>query len=281
VDDLKISHEDPEVTTTIVSLLKEKYGSKDVPVTVNQGKQHDYLGMTLDYSVENKVIISMDQYVEELLQSVPDDMQTVVASTPVAAYLYGTNETADALPKDTAEVFHTLTAKLLFLSKRARPDLQQAVGFLTTHVKSPDVDDWKKLKRVIGYLRGTKLLKLMLEADDTHVIKWWVDAAFAVHKDMRSQTGVTMSMGKGSVYASSIRQKLNMQSSTEAELVGVDDAMGMVLWTRLFLEGQGYTVHHTKLYQDNQSAMLLEKNGERSSTKRTRHIDIRYFFITN
>jgi hypothetical protein len=120
-----------------------------------------------------------------------------------------------------------------------------------------------------------------LEADDAHVIKWWVDAAFGVHNDMRSQTGMTMTMGKGSVYASSVRQKLNTRSSTEAELVGADDAIGMILWTRLFLENQGYMVRDTKLYQDNQSAMLLEKNGKRSSSKRTRHINIRYFFITD
>jgi hypothetical protein len=179
------------------------------------------------------------------------------------------------------EKFHTLTAKLLFLSKRARPDLQQAVGFLTTRVKEPDEDDWKKLNRVIKYLRGTKNLNLTLEADDTHIVKWWVDAAFAVHKDMRSQTGVTMSLGRGSVYSSSLRQKLNTRSSTEAELVGADDAMGMILWTKLFLEAQGYHVCDTKLYQDNQSAILLEQNGKRSSTKRTRHINIRYYFITD
>jgi hypothetical protein len=74
---------------------------------------------------------------------------------------------------------------------------------------------------------------------------------------------------------------LNTRSSTEAELVGADDAMGMILWTRLFLESQGYMVRDTKLYQDNRSAMLLERNGKQSSSKRTRHINIRYFFITD
>jgi hypothetical protein len=195
--------------------------------------------------------------------------------------LYEVNENAEKLGQNQKERFHTVTAKLLFLSKRAHPDLQQAVGFLTTRVKNPDTDDWKKLNRIIKYLRGTRDLKLTLEADDTHVIKWWVDAAFAVHADMRSQTGMTMSLGKGSVYASSLKQKLNTRSSTEAELVGVDDAMGMVLWTRSFLEAQGYHVKDTKVYQDNQSAMLLENNGKRSSSKRTRHINIRYFFVTD
>jgi hypothetical protein len=109
----------------------------------------------------------------------------------------------------------------------------------------------------------------------------WVDASFAVHPDMKSHTGATMSMGKGSVYSSSTRQKLNTKSSTEAELVGVDDRMPQILWTRYFLEAQGYEVRENKIYQDNQSAMLLENNGRGSSSQRTRHINIRYFFVTD
>jgi hypothetical protein len=143
------------------------------------------------------------------------------------------------------------------------------------------VDDYKKLRRVVRYLRDTKKLALTLEADDLRMIKWWIDASFAVHKDMRSHTGGTMSLGKGSVYSTSVRQKLTTKSSTEAELVGVDDVMPMVLWTRQFMEGQGYKIKDNVVYQDNQSAMLLEKNGQLSSTKRTRHLNIRYFFVTD
>jgi ribosomal protein S24E len=77
---------------------------------------------------------------------------------------------------------------------------------------------------------------------------------------MKSHTGATMSLGKGSVYSTSVRQKLNTKSSTEAELVGVDDVMPQIIWTRYFLEAQGYGVRESKIYQDNQSAMLVEKN---------------------
>jgi hypothetical protein len=98
---------------------------------------------------------------------------------------------------------------------------------------------------------------------------------------MKSHTGATMTLGKGSVYSASTRQKLNTRSSTEAELVGVDDLMPQILWTRHFLEAQGYDVHENTVYQDNQSTMLLENNGRASSSKRTRHINIRYFFVTD
>jgi hypothetical protein len=155
------------------------------------------------------------------------------------------------------------------------------VAFLTTRVRAPDQDDYKKLTRVMKYLRGSIDKTLTLEADSMHIVKWWVDGSFAVHHDMKSHTGATMSLGKGSIYSTSVRQRLNTKSSTEAELVGVDDVMPQVLWTRYFLEAQGYGVRDSKIYQDNQSAMLMEKNGKASSGKRTRHINIRYFFVAD
>ena len=65
------------------------------------------------------------------------------------------------------------------------------------------------------------------------------------------------------------------------ELVGVDDCMPKILWTQYFLEAQGYQIQDSVVYQDNQSAMLLANNGLASSSKRTRHMNIRYFFVTD
>jgi hypothetical protein len=148
-------------------------------------------------------------------------------------------------------------------------------------VKSPDEDDWKKLACVIKYLRGTHKMPLTLEAGNLQVIKWWVDASYAVHDDMKSHTGGMMTMGKGVVYATSTRQKLNTRSSTEAELVGMHDVLPQVIWTRYFIMSQGYDGAESVVYQDNQSSILLEKNGRMSSGKRTRHINIRYFFVAD
>jgi hypothetical protein len=91
-----------------------------------------------------------------------------------------------------------------------------------------------------------------------------------------------MTFGKGAPITMSRKQKLNTRSSTEAELVGVDDAINMILWARLFLQQeQGYQVEDNVVYQDNKSAFLLEKYGKRSSSKRTRAINICYFFVTD
>ena len=96
---------------------------------------------------------------------------------------------------------------------------------------------------------------------------------------MRSHTGATMSMGKGSIYSKSSKQKLNSKSSTEAELIAASDMSGQILWTLYFLQAQGCEIDHNYVYQDNKSAILLETNGTMSSSQRTRHIRIRYFFI--
>ena len=101
------------------------------------------------------------------------------------------------------------------------------------------------------------------------------------HPDFKSHTGSVMSMGTGAMQALSRKQKLNSRSSTEAELIAVDDAVTMILWTRLFLEWQGYPIEKNILYQDNKSAILLEENGRKSAGKRSRALNIRYFFITD
>ena len=140
------------------------------------------------------------------------------------------------------------------------------------------------LVRLMKCLNGTRELKLTLSADNLHCIKWYVDASFAVHPDYKSHTGATMSYGDGDGAAQSIsrKHKLNTRSSTESELVGVNNVSVMILWTKLFLEEQGYDINSNILYQDNKSAIiLLERNGKKSSGKRTRALNIRYFFLTD
>ena len=279
VDDMKISHAESTVVDRIINLLEVEF-SKEAPLTIRRGKIHDYLGMTLDFSLDGKVQINMEDYIRKMLAEFPDDMAGV-ATTPAAEHLFKVNQSPTYLDEKDAMFFHHNVAKLLFLCKRACPDIQTAVAFLSTRVQHPDRDDYKKLGRTMKYLRNTITLPLTLEGDDLQLIHWWIDGAFATHRDMRSHTGGAMSLGKGVIYGTSTRQKLNTRSSTEAELVTVDDCMSQILWTRYFLDAQGYHINDCIVYQDNKSAILLEQNGRASSSKQTRHINIRYYFVTD
>lgn len=127
----------------------------------------------------------------------------------------------------------------------------------------------------------TKHLYLTLQANKGIDIQQWFNTSFAVHPDMQSHTGGSLSLGKGSVYSMSWKQHINTKSLMEAELVGIDNGMPIVIWTRNFITAQGYNIKDNVVYQDNQSAILLEKNGKASSGWRTQHINIQYFFVTD
>ena len=167
---------------------------------------------------------------------------------------------------------------------RARPDIKPTITVLCTRVSKPGKNDWGKLVRLMKYLNNTINDKLILNAKNgVRAIEWYVDVAFAVHPDYRSHTGGVMMFkgGTGAVLSQSSKQKINTDSSTTAELVGVHDVLPMILWTPLFLEQQGYLIKENTVYQDNMSAILLEKNGKRSAGRRTRALNVKYFMITD
>ena len=104
--------------------------------------------------------------------------------------------------------------------------------FFTTRVKTPDEDDWGKLKCVFRYIKGTRGMVLTLSADYLSIVKWWVDASYASHDDCKGHTGAMMSLGKGAVMSFSRKRKLEVKSSTENELIGVDDTLPQALWSK-------------------------------------------------
>jgi len=63
------------------------------------------------------------------------------ARTPAACHLFNTNDGARKIPEERAQLFHHIVAKLLYLCRRTRQDIQTAVEFLCTRVKSPDEYD--------------------------------------------------------------------------------------------------------------------------------------------
>jgi hypothetical protein len=276
VDDLKCSHVDSKVVDQVIDLMDGEFGQEE-PLSKSRGKVHDYLGIVFDFSVKGEVVVDMSNYIRTIFAGMPEDM-IGTAATAAAGHLFNVNENPVLLPPEKAEVFHRMVMQLLYLSQRGRPDLQTAVSFLCRRTGAPDEDDYKKLTRVMRYLQGTPDLLLTLSCDGSGLIQWWVDASYGVHADMKSHTGITMSMGKGSVYSASNAQKIVGCSSTEAELIGVHDAMPMIIWTANFLKCQGIKTDSV-LYQDNKSTILLANNGRASVGKRSRHINIRYFFV--
>ena len=279
VDDLKASHKQKQVIDKFVKWVKDKYGAIG-EVKVVYGLEHVYLGMNFDFTIDKSVRINMTKYVKEMLEDYPEQLKGK-SKTPANEKLFRVNDSSTKLDREKAEVFHTFVAKGLFLSKRARPDIQTVIAFLCTRVQQPNVEDWYKLHRLMDYLKRTKNDCLVMTMDNTSSIKWYIDVAYAVHPDMRSHTGAVMTLGKGAISSISSKQKVNARSSTEAELIGVDDVISQVLWAKLFMESQGISIKENIIYQDNKSTILLAENGRQSVGKRSRHLNIKYFYITD
>ena len=180
VDESKISHVDSSGCEKVVDLLNKRCGN-ETPVTVTRGDLHENLDMTLDSMTDGKVAILMEAYVENMLADMPNSFDGT-GTTAEAEHLFKVNDKAESLGQGSADRFHSTSAKILFVGKRARLDVQTPVAFLCTRVKAPDVDNTKKLRRLIRYLRETKKLCLTLEANNLEIAKWWVDVSFASHR---------------------------------------------------------------------------------------------------
>ena len=278
VDDLKSSHLLTKVNDEFLEWLNQKYGDI-VEVKATRGNKHDYLAMFITFK-DGKVIIDMVYYVEKMIQDFPETLKKGV-KCPWTERLFKVDENAPALDTVKAKTFHTFVMKGMFLSKRSRQDIQPCIVFLATRVREPTMQDWQKLVRLMCFLAETKNDVLTLEADDNQSNEYWIDAAFAVHPDYRSHTGAIQTLGKGAVSSISTKQKVNSRSSTEAELIGIDDVIAKVLWSKRFIEAQGFPLESTIVYRDNTSSMKLEENGRASASKRTRHFNLKYFYVTD
>ena len=242
-------------------------------LTKQRGRIINYIGMTFDYSKHDCVRITMSNYINEVLEGC-----TVMAGksqTPAHSNLFDIRSIEDSplLADEDRERFHSVTAQLLYLAKRVRPDLLVAVAFLTKKVSAPQKDDQGKLVRAIQYLRENSHMGIVLEGQRNISILAYVDASYGVHADLKSHTGCVIGIGRGPVYSKSTGQKLNTKISTEAELVVLSNSTSQIVWTRGFLEEQGYKMGPATVYQDNMSTIALVNNGE-SNSDRTRHIAI-------
>jgi hypothetical protein len=183
---------------------------------VSRGKIHKYLGMSLDYTVRGQVKISMFDHVNNIIDAFdkaePKGGGKNTSAAPES--LLKVEESCEKLNQEKAVEFHNIVAKTLYATKRAGPDTCSAIAFLTTRVRAPDKDDWNNMVQLMRYLRGAHTMRLILSANGSGILKWWVGASFAVHPNMCGHSGGGLSLGRGFPIISSTKQKLTIQSST-------------------------------------------------------------------
>ncbi len=213
LDDCKISHLIPNIVAKIIEWLQTEYENLfeygTGQMKVQHGKTHKYLGMSLYFSHVNQCRVTMIDCIDEIvvaydkaLSESSDGFSTVkkkknaarTSAAPDDSFIV--DKDAEKLSEEGSMAFHNLVAKTFYVSKHARPDVNTAVAFLTTRVRAPDIDDWRKSSHLMEYLRVDRLRPLILSANGSGVLMWYVDAPFVVHPNMCSHTGGGLTMGK-------------------------------------------------------------------------------------
>jgi len=247
-------------------------------ITLNEGDVQQYLGMNISIDRNSRLAhVSMTEYIDEITKSA--EITSGGCRTPASSELFKIKDSSPSLDDAEKEWFHTHVAKLLYLSKRARPDIMTTVAFLTTRTNAPTKEDVSKLKRLIGYLRKTRDMGLTLQIGNTKAInvRAFCDASYAVHPCRKSHTGCALLIGNALIYATSRKQKILTKSSTEAEIVAVSDCMNVVLWLNKLLQWIGFDTP-VVLCQDNTSAITIMKSQQPNMTM-SKHVDIRRLAI--
>ena len=124
-------------------------------------------------------------------------------------------------------------------------------------------------------------MKCYLSVDSLSHIHWYLDTSYGVHWDFKGHTGAMLTMGGGALINVSRKHKLNIGSSTKLKLISIANVLRILMWSKYFMEAQGYTIKNNVLYQNNKSTTLLAKNGRMLAGKANKHIKNRFFLITD
>lgn len=214
VDDI-LAIVDADEAKRIMAHLVFKFGTVQFEID----SRLSYLGMEINITDEG-TRIDMSFYMKQMLDDAEEKVELVEYSSPGMKETFVSSEVAKQFLEDDTVFNHSTVAKLLYLLKGARPDILTVVIFLCTLVQRATVEDMNKLIRVLGSLKSTVKRTLMLRAsgDECQVVAY-VDAAYALHSDLKSHSGVVVYVGNTLVYVSSRKQKCMSKSPTEAELI--------------------------------------------------------------
>jgi hypothetical protein len=272
VDDMIIAGKADRIQH-IKRLLMEEYKMKDL------GPLNVIVGIKVERS-NSATTISQRKYTENLL-ALFDMSNCKPAITPLPAKLGP--EFIDASECDISLYQQAVGSLISYLSNCTRPDICYAVGLLARKMASPNAGDWKMMKHVLRYLRGTlnASIRYATRPSQPNNLSAFSDASYAEDSaDRKSTGGYVFLFNDGAISWRSVNQPIVALSSAEAEYIALTDSFKEALWLQsLLAEISRSLVAPTTMFEDNQSAMKLASNKVHSS--RTKHIDVRFHFVRN
>jgi hypothetical protein len=254
----------------LIGALKDKYGE----LSIETGSSFTYLGMVLETRKSGDIKMRMDGYVQNVLDSFPEYKNIKKSTIPATMNLFKQGH-GELLCVSDKKRFHTTIARLLYLCKRTRPDIQLPVLYLCTRVRDPTKEDEQKLLKLLGYLKTTKhRARIISHRGNLKRLAAYVDASFACHADGKGHTGLVVKWGPTTLGTISKKQKIATKSSTEAELVGLTDVLDEIERANEYMQEQGVDLDVPIVYQDNMSTIAIVTDIHGGNV-RTRHLNAR------
>ena len=220
----------------------------------------------------------MTYYIYEYFTKFGEALYAKVSS-PGNKGLQNINENSPRLDKQEAYTPYYMVAKLLWVAKNGRPDIEPEMSFLCIRLTKSTVQYKATFKRVIQFLKQTINDKRVVGSYNLSQLYTWSDSAYSLYPYLKIHTGRVILFGYGLVHCRSSKKKFNTKSSTEDETGIINDYLPYNIQICLFMEAQGCEIKQNIIFQDNQSVISMEENGKRSFTNNYRNIYMSYFFV--
>ena len=269
VDDGLLAASDMQDLNSFIEQMKAEF-----EITVTDASY--FLGIEINSQADGSMKISQSAYARRILERFKFENCKSVA-TPMLK----TTE-SDSTKSGKADVdfpYRQAVGALMFLMTGTRPDLAYSVGYLSRVLDKPTAEDVIRVKRVFRYLSGTVNKGIVYKPDcNTGTLECYSDADFSgCMTTGRSTSGVVVCHAGGAISWLSQRQVVVATSTTESEIIAATEATKEVIWLKRLFSDVMKLKHTPVLQVDNSAAVKLAQNPE--FHRRTKHIDVKYFFV--
>jgi hypothetical protein len=267
VDDMMIAFPDLTTKTWFETAIKGWYQ------IVIQDKNITYLGMSV-VKRSDGIRVHQSGYIDNLCDKFLDDSSSISSSPTGADFLQENNKDVSV----NTTKYLGLIMSLMYLARFTRPDILMPVTFLATKSANPMQSDFNKGLKILSYVKGTKNKALFFKANVKPTLEIFADAAHMLHKDAKGHGGIIGTLGSAPIFSKSFKFKLVTRSSTESEMISLEESVTFALWlTTLLKDFEFRTILPVTIHQDNLSTIGIVMNG--GSFNRSKHMISKYAFV--
>jgi hypothetical protein len=238
-----------------------------------------YLGINVNYSNDDKglekITLDQDQYLKDKIAEFEEFIGTGGAATPLPTNFQQLLDSASD-EGDPTFPYREMVGSLMYAMIGTRPDLAFPLQVVCQYMQAPNKVHCQLVKHIFKYCRFNSYA-LEYSSENDMVLRGWSDASYANNQDYKSSGGYCFKLGGSLISWTSNKQNIVALSTAESELIALTSAAQEALWLQSLLKELGFAQVPTTIHEDNQACIALAKNPQ--NHKRTKHIQVRYFFI--